>query len=88
MAADKDPGQSGAQPHRALCRPCRSGKTTTALKIAEELRRRGVNSHAVAMDNYFKIDQPQDRAPHPGGGLDFESPLCLDMELLTATLLP
>ena len=59
-----------------------SGKTTTAMKIAEELRRRGVNSHAVAMDNYFKDVDPNTAPRTPEGELDYESPLCLDMELL------
>lgn len=65
-----------------LSGPSGSGKTTTAMKIAEELRRRGVNTHAVAMDNYFKTTNPKTAPRTPEGELDFESPLCLDMELL------
>ena len=52
------------------------------MKIAEELQRRGVNTHAVAMDNYFKTTNPKTAPRTPEGALDFESPLCLDMELL------
>ena len=64
-----------------LSGPSGSGKTTTAMKIAEELKRRGVSTHYVAMDDYFKtIDQNSPRTPE--GELDLESPLCLDMELL------
>ena len=37
-----------------LSGPSGSGKTTTAQKVEEELRRRGVNSHTISMDNYFK----------------------------------
>ena len=65
-----------------LSGPSGSGKTTTAMKIAEELRRRGVNSHAVAMDNYFKDVDPKTAPRTPEGELDYESPLCLDMDLL------
>ena len=65
-----------------LSGPSGSGKTTTSMKIAEELRRRGVNSYHVGMDDYFKtIDH--DTVPRtPEGDMDLESPLCLDMDLL------
>ena len=60
-----------------------SGKTTTAMKIAEELLRRGVNSRAVAMDNYFLTQDPATVPRTPDGSIDYESPLCLDMDLLS-----
>ena len=64
-----------------LSGPSGSGKTTTSMKIAEELERRGVASHYVAMDDYFKtVDHTTPRTED--GQLDLESPLCLDMELL------
>ena len=65
-----------------LSGPSGSGKTTTALKIAEELERRGVKTHAVAMDNYFKTIDPHTAPRTPEGDLDYESPECLDMDLL------
>ena len=68
LAADKILSNLEASPIVLLSGPSGSGKTTTAMKIAEELQRRGVNTHAVART--------------PEGELDFESPLCLDMELL------
>jgi len=37
-----------------LSGPSGSGKTTTAMKISEELNRRGVGTHYVGMDDYFK----------------------------------
>ena len=67
-----------------LSGPSGSGKTTTAMKIAEELQRRGVNSRAVAMDNYFKTLNPKTAPRTPEGDIDYESPLCMDMELLDA----
>ena len=82
LAADKILSNLEASPIVLLSGPSGSGKTTTAMKIAEELRRRGVNTHAVAMDNYFKTTNPKTAPRTPEGELDFESPLCLDMELL------
>jgi len=62
--------------------PSGSGKTTTSKKIEEELLRRGINTHALPMDNYFRtID---DNSPRTASGeLDLESPKCVDMELLS-----
>ena len=82
LAADKILSNLEASPIVLLSGPSGSGKTTTAMKIAEELQRRGVNTHAVAMDNYFKTTNPKTAPRTPEGALDFESPLCLDMELL------
>ncbi len=65
-----------------LSGPSGSGKTTTALKIEEELEKRGVQSHTISMDNYFKTLNPKTAPRTPEGGYDFESPLCMDMELL------
>ena len=61
LAADKILSNLEASPIVLLSGPSGSGKTTTAMKIAEELQRRGVNTHAVAMDNYFKtpIQRPR-----------------------------
>ena len=61
--------------------PSGSGKTTTSKKIEEELRRRGVMTHALAMDSYFRtVDENSPRTPE--GKIDLESPDCVDMELL------
>lgn len=65
-----------------LSGPSGSGKTTTALKIEEELERRGVNTHTIALDNYFKTLDRSTAPRTPEGDIDYESPLCLDMELL------
>ena len=62
--------------------PSGSGKTTTSKKIEEELLRRGINTHALPMDNYFRtisLSSPRTAA----GELDLESPKCVDMELLS-----
>ncbi len=64
-----------------LSGPSGSGKTTTSMNIAEELKRRGISTHYVAMDDYFKtVDATSPRTE--SGELDLESPLCVDMELM------
>ena len=64
-----------------LSGPSGSGKTTTSMNIAEELKRRGISTHYVAMDDYFKtVDASSPRTE--SGELDLESPLCVDMELM------
>ncbi|MBR1496920.1 MAG: nucleoside kinase [Oscillospiraceae bacterium] len=65
-----------------LSGPSGSGKTTTSMKIAEELRRRGVNTYHVGMDDYFNTIDHATVPRTPEGEMDLESPLCLDMELL------
>ena len=82
LAADKILANLDRSPIVLLSGPSGSGKTTTALKIAEELRRRGINSRAVAMDNYFLTVNPKTAPRTPEGEIDYESPLCLDMDLL------
>ena len=82
LAADRILSNLERSPIVLLSGPSGSGKTTTAMKIAEELRRRGVNSHAVAMDNYFVTMNPRTAPRTPEGAIDYESPLCMDMDLL------
>lgn len=65
-----------------LSGPSGSGKTTTAKKVEEELERRGVNSHTISMDNYFKTLNPATAPRTPEGDIDFESPKIMDMDLL------
>ena len=81
-AADKIIANLHCSPIVLLSGPSGSGKTTTAMKIAEELNRRGVGTHYVAMDDYFRTVTPDTVPRTPEGDPDLESPLCLDMELL------
>ncbi|NLG53594.1 MAG: AAA family ATPase [Clostridiales bacterium] len=65
-----------------LSGPSGSGKTTTAHKLAATLEKYGINTHSISMDNYFKTVNP-DTAPRTSDGkIDYESPLCLDIDLL------
>ena len=68
LAADKILSNLERSPIVLLSGPSGSGKTTTAMKIAEELQRRGVNTHAVAMDNYFTTINPRTAPRTPAGG--------------------
>ena len=68
-----------------LSGPSGSGKTTTAMKLEQELERRGVNSHTISLDNYFKTLNRKTAPRTPEGDIDYESPLLLDMELLDDT---
>ena len=65
-----------------LSGPSGSGKTTTAMKVRDELARQGVKSHSISMDDYFKTVRPETMPRTETGEYDYESPLCMDMELL------
>ena len=65
-----------------LSGPSGSGKTTTAKKICDALEGVGVRSHTVSMDKYF-VTLDHNTAPRTNDGeIDYESPHCLDIELL------
>ena len=68
-----------------LSGPSGSGKTTTALKLEQELERRGVQTHTISMDNYFKTLNRRTAPRTPEGDIEYESPLLLDMDLLDET---
>ena len=65
-----------------LSGPSGSGKTTTAKKIEARLEKMGIRSHAVAMDDYFLTVDPEVAPRNREGQIDYESPFCMDMELL------
>lgn len=65
-----------------LAGPSGSGKTTTAKKIEARLEQMGILSHAIALDNYFQTVDPETAPRNREGDIDYESPFCLDMELL------
>ena len=68
-----------------LSGPSGSGKTTTAMKLEQELERRGVNTHTISMDNYYKTLNRRTAPRTPEGDIDYESPLLLDLDLLDDT---
>ena len=74
--------------HRAESRiillsgPSGSGKTTTAMKIEEMLDNAGIETHTISMDNYFNTIDPDTAPRNRDGQIDYESPFCLDIDLL------
>ena len=81
VAANYICGNLQRSPIVLLSGPSGSGKTTTAIKIEEELTRRGIGCHSIALDNYYK--NIGDRTPKtPDGEPDLEAPECQDLELL------
>ena len=62
-AADKIANNLRQSPIVLLSGPSGSGKTTSALKIDQELNRRGIRTHTISMDNYFRPISPE-YTPH------------------------
>ena len=62
--------------------PSGASKTTTAENIRRELEKAGHRAVVISMDEYFLDVTPWDTPMLRNGQYDFESPLCLDMELL------
>lgn len=84
-AADEIEARMEKSPIVLLSGPSGSGKTTTALKLEEELELRGISTHTVALDNYFKTLDRKTAPRTPEGDIDFESPKMLDAALLDET---
>lgn len=82
LAADMITKNLSRSPIVLLSGPSGSGKTTTAQKIEAELRSRGIRTYTISMDNYFRTVDPKTAPRTPEGDIDFESPLCMDMDLL------
>jgi len=64
--------------------PSSSGKTTTTIKLTEELQKLGISLKAINIDNYFF-----DLVKHPideFGDYDYETPQALDLELINTHL--
>lgn len=81
-AAKKIANHRGESHIVLLSGPSGSGKTTTAMKISEALDNAGITTHTVSMDNYFMTIDPETAPRNRDGGIDYESPFCLDIELL------
>jgi uridine kinase len=65
-----------------LSGPSGSGKTSTAFKLEQKLEERGIITYTVSIDDYFKDVDLRTSPRTPEGELDYESPHCVDMELL------
>ena len=67
-----------------LAGPSSSGKTTTSMRIALQLKVLGLNPRVLAMDNYF-VDREQ-TPKDENGNYDFECLGAMDLELLNSQL--
>ena len=81
-AADEIVNNIDSSPIALLSGPSASGKTTTAKRLAGELKKLGFNAYNVSLDNYFLTVDPKTAPRTPPGDIDHESPSCLDMALL------
>lgn len=81
-AADAICGNLPSSPIVLLSGPSGAGKTTTARRIEDELKRRGINTHTVSMDNYFNSLDLRTCPRTPEGEVDYESPKLMDISLL------
>ena len=82
MAAQKIADHRSQSHVILLSGPSGSGKTTTAMKIEEVLEHMGIVTHTISMDNYFNTIDPETAPRNREGAIDYESPFCLDIELL------
>lgn len=81
-AAEKIYAVRQRRPIVLLAGPSGSGKTTTAIKLTHELKRLGIGSVSLSMDNYFLDYDPKTAPRAVDGSRDMESPFCIDLELL------
>lgn len=67
--------------------PSSAGKTTTADRLCRAIERQGVHSRRISMDDYYlsrdTYSMPYDEE---NDVVDLESPLCMDLELLSEHL--
>lgn len=65
-----------------LSGPSGSGKTTSAHKLEKALEGFGIGTHSVSLDDYFNTVDEKTAPRTDKGEIDYESPFCLDLELL------
>lgn len=69
-----------------LSGPSGSGKTTSAKMIVNEVINQGKKAVYLSMDDWFKTKADYDVPRTEDGKLDFESPICVNIELLNKNL--
>lgn len=52
------------------------------MRIEDVLDHSGIETHTISMDDYFRTVDPETSPRTLSGDYDFESPFCLDVELL------
>lgn len=67
-----------------LSGPSSSGKTTTALRLCEQLSVHDADAHVVSLDDFYR---GRGLAPRlPDGSFDYESPEALDLDRLSGCM--
>ncbi len=75
-AADTVVSRIGTSRVVMLAGPSSSGKTTTAHRLTDELKKRGIHAQTISMDDYFQtVDRTDDT-------IDYEAPERMDIALL------
>lgn len=70
-----------------LCGPTCSGKTTTALILDDEFKKRGKELHTISIDDfYFDRAVLERRGTESGEPLDYDSPSTIDIELFAKVI--
>ncbi|MDR0314582.1 MAG: nucleoside kinase [Oscillospiraceae bacterium] len=67
-----------------LAGPSSSGKTTTAEKIAREIRKRGVSAYTISLDDFYASRESVPLLPN--GDPDYETVYALDLPLISKCL--
>jgi uridine kinase len=78
QAADAISANIAKNPIVLMSGPSGSGKTTAAQKIEAELKNRGINTHSISLDDYYKTIDPKTAPRTPEGEIAYESPQCID----------
>lgn len=81
--ADKVSGDDGRE-IIMLAGPSSSGKTTTALKLSEALKKRGVKTYVLSLDDFYL--NRSDIPTLPDGTQDFETVYALDLDCFEKTV--
>jgi uridine kinase len=82
LAARQIADNRARSPIVLLSGPSGSGKTTTAKRICDELETFGLEARTVSLDDYFLSPKMFNAPRTPEGDIDYESPECIDWELL------
>ncbi len=85
-AAKRIAERASESPIVLLSGPSGSGKTTSSLKLEKTLEELGVGTHPISLDDYFNTVDEATAPKAPDGSIDYESPMCLDMELLNSQI--
>lgn len=59
-----------------------ASKTTTALRLAQNIEKLGHRAHTLSMDDYF-LSKIECQTVFSGAEIDYESPLCVDKALFS-----